>query len=308
MKLLKPIFWQKKNNIFSILLFPFTIIYSLIVIVRKIFSFPKKFNIPIICVGNIYIGGTGKTPLSVYIFEQIKTFKKPAIVKKFYSNHKDEHGLIHSKVDSLILNKSRSQGIRDAINQNFDVAILDDGFQDHSIKKNLNIICFNSNQLIGNGMLIPSGPLRESMTSLREAQIVIINGKKNIEFERKINEITKKVEIFYSEYLPLNIDDFRDKKLIAFAGIGNNENFFKVLKDNNLNVHKQIDYPDHYEFNKEELKKIIKDSVKNQYTVITTEKDYYRIKDFNFKEIKYLKLEISITQKDKLINSIKKYL
>ena len=69
-----------------------------------------------------------------------------------------------------------------------------------------------------------------------------------------------------------------------------------------MNVHKQIDYPDHYEFNKEELKKIIKDSVKNQYTVITTEKDYYRIKDFNFKEIKYLKLEISITQKDKLIN------
>ena len=87
-----------------------------------------------------------------------------------------EHNLINNSLDCLFLNKQRSKAINSAEKKQYDVAILDDGFQDYSIKKDLNILCFNSNQLIGNGMTLPSGPLRESLTALKKTQIVLING------------------------------------------------------------------------------------------------------------------------------------
>ena len=146
----------------------------LIIKIKKILIKSKIFNIPIICVGNIYVGGTGKTPLSIYIAKELQELGfKSAIVKKFYDQHKDEHDLIKNYFDNLILHKDRQKAINIAIKNNFNLVILDDGFQDYKIKKNLNIICFNNPQLVGNGFLIPAGPLRESLDSLINAQIVI---------------------------------------------------------------------------------------------------------------------------------------
>ena len=98
---------------------------------------------------------------------------------------------------------------------------MDDGFQDCRIKKDLNIICFNQRQLIGNGMIIPAGPLRESLESLNLAELVLINGNKDEYFEEKILTVNNKIKIFYSQYVPTNLDHFKGKKLIAIAGIGN---------------------------------------------------------------------------------------
>ena len=83
------------------------------------------------------------------------------------------------------MNKNRAKAIKKAEKENFNVVILDDGFQDHTIKKNLNIICFNDKQLVGNGLIFPAGPLRENLNSLKKAQIIIINGEKNESFEKK---------------------------------------------------------------------------------------------------------------------------
>ena len=108
---------------------------------------------------------------------------------------------------------------------NFDIVILDDGFQDYRIKKNLNIICFNHNQLIGNG-----GSALWSITGkfkcFKDADIVIINGDEESSFKEKILDINKKLKIFYSRYRPINIDRFRGKKLFAIAAIGNPIIFF----------------------------------------------------------------------------------
>ena len=145
------------------------------------------------------MGGTGKTPLSILIVKELRKHnKKPAIIKKYYSEHIDEHNLINSSLDCLFLNKQRSKAINSAEKEKYDVAILDDGFQDYSIKKNLNILCFNSDQLIGNGMTLPSGPLRENINAIKKAQIVLINGNKDKLFEEKILSISNKVKIFYS--------------------------------------------------------------------------------------------------------------
>tara|TARA_B110000211_G_C14047743_1_gene539800 strand:+ start:572 stop:1513 length:942 start_codon:yes stop_codon:yes gene_type:complete len=307
MKINKPKFWDKKYSIIAFLLMPLTLIVILLIFFKKKFTKCIEINIPIICIGNIYLGGTGKTPASIYIAKELsKLNKNPAIVKKFYADHKDEHKLIKKEFKNLILNENRVAGIIMAKKKNYDAVILDDGFQDYRFKKDLNILCFNQNQLIGNGLVLPSGPLRERLCSLREAHIILINGKKDIEFERKILKKNKNLEIFYSKYKPTNIEQFRNQKLLAIAGIGNPNNFFKLLYKNNLKVEKELIYPDHYEFCESEIMDIIKESKSNNYQIIMTEKDYFKINNFNYDEIKYLKIQLEIDEKEKFLNKISK--
>ena len=307
--MLKPKFWLRKNAILSYIFFPFAFSLQILINLNKLITKQKEFKIPIICIGNIFVGGTGKTPLTIFLADELKKInKKPAIIKKFYSNHEDEHSLIKEKSNSLFLGKNRLEAIHEAENAKCDLAILDDGFQDFSIKKDLNILCFNSKQLIGNGMTIPSGPLREKMSAVKRADIVIINGEKNKSFEEHINNISEKIQIFYSNYVATNIDKLKNKKLFAFAGIGNPENFFDLLIKSNLEVEKKVFYSDHYNYTKNELKKIIKFSSENNLQPVTTEKDYHRIKHFGFNNIFYLQIKLEIFKKDKFLKKINNYL
>ena len=309
MMILKPKFWNEKNILISLILIPISFILQLLIEIKKRTTIQKSFKIPIICIGNIYLGGTGKTPLSIMLAKElINLKKKPAIIRKYYPEHLDEHNLINNTLDCLFVKKNRYKAIINAEEKKYNVAILDDGFQDFSIKKDLNILCFNSKQLIGNEMTLPSGPLREGMDAIKRTQIVIINGNKNELFEEKILNISKKVKIFYSKYLPLNIEKFKGKKLFAFAGIGNPNNFFNLLSESNLNLEKKLAFPDHYKFSKIEIQKMVEDSLKNNLELITTEKDYFRIKDYGFKNIKYIKIKLEISKKDKFITQILDYL
>ena len=288
----KPKFWHKKNSLISWMLVPISLFLQLLSAIKAKITIQKSFKIPIICVGNIYLGGTGKTPLTITIAKElIKLKRKPAIIKKYYPEHIDEHNLISDSLNCLFLEKERFKAITNAEKKEYDVAILDDGFQDFSIKKDLNILCFNSKQLIGNGMMIPAGPLREEIGAIKRSHIILINGDKNEMFEKKILSISNKVKIFYSKYVPTNINEFKEKKLIAFAGIGNPDNFFSLLEENNLRIEKKIAFPDHYQFNKSDIQKLLNESLANNLDLITTEKDYFRIKKYAIKEITNIKLK-----------------
>ena len=303
MKLYKPNFW-KETNLVSILLFPISLIVKLIVLMRKTFIKELEFEIPVICVGNIYLGGTGKTPLSINLGKELSILnKKPVIIRKYYKHHEDEYSLIRENFKHFITKKDRKNAIKNAVQNGFDTVILDDGFQDYKIKKNLNIVCFN-NQLLGNGMLIPAGPLRESVDSLKSAHIIIINGDQNIEFERKLLEINNEISIFYSRYQLIDIEKYKGKKLFVVAGIGNPENFFELIRSQNLNIIKKLSFPDHYQFSKSEILNIINDARKNGYQVVMTEKDYHRVKDYNFTEISYIKVKLEIAEKKEFLNKV----
>ena len=304
MKLIKPKFWDGKNLI-SLSLFPLSLIIQLVIFFKKKFTKVSNFKIPIVCIGNIYIGGTGKTPLSILVSKELsKIGKKPAIIRKYYKDHKDEHSLIKENFNYLILNSNRIGAIQEAENKNFDIAILDDGFQDYKIKKNLSIICFNSN-FEGNGFVIPAGPLRENLSSIKNAQIMIINGVKNLNFEKKILKINKNLKIFYSSYEPLNINEFKNKNLIAIASIGNPSNFFKLLEDYNLNIKKKLIYPDHHNFSKKQVENIILDAEKNDYHIIMTEKDFSKFKNHKTNRLNYLKVALNLEKSEKFIQRIK---
>ena len=128
--------------------------YQLILYVKEKISKQKKFSVPVICVGNIYIGGTGKTPVSIKIFEILKELKmNPVIIKKNYKDQKDEI-LLTKKYCEILVGSKRELSIEEAIEKKFNIIILDDGYQDFGIKKDMNIVCFNENQQIGNGLKI----------------------------------------------------------------------------------------------------------------------------------------------------------
>ena len=309
MKLKKPLFWSKNNNLFSFLLFPFSILIQLLYFFKNIFLKTKKISIPVICVGNIYIGGTGKTPLSIELVRILeKLNKNPALIKKFYKDQIDEIDLINSKNIKIIKNSSRYIALKEAEERGFKSVVLDDGFQDHSIYKDLSILCFNERQLIGNGFTIPAGPLREPLSALKRSQILLINGKKNEDFENKIKSINNKINIFYSKYVAQNSNKYLNKNILAFAGIGNPENFFDLLKENNINVEKKISFPDHYNYSKKELDKLLKISKENNLKLLTTEKDFFRIKHFNTTDIDYLTIKLEIINEELFEKELKRHL
>jgi tetraacyldisaccharide 4'-kinase len=307
MKINKPNFWDGRIGVLAIILFPLSLIYILLFFLKKKFTTSQKFSIPIICVGNIYIGGTGKTPTSLLLSKEIKNLgKRPAIIRKYYNNHTDEYNQIKSNSANLITCENRVDGINTAKNNNFNIAILDDGFQDYKIKKDLNIVCFNNNQLIGNGLVLPAGPLRENLNSLKNADIIIINGKRDKDFEDKILNINSKLEIFYSFYKPVDLDRFKNQRLFALAGIANPKNFFKLIEENNLVIEKKLVFPDHYKFSKDEIQNIITESEKNNCQILMTEKDYFKINHFNLNKIDYLKVKLEIKEVERLKIRIKK--
>tara|TARA_B100001741_G_C16478972_1_gene563856 strand:- start:247 stop:1191 length:945 start_codon:yes stop_codon:yes gene_type:complete len=310
----KPKFWDyRKISFWLIILLPLSVIYLLINWIRRItlvFRTYPKHICPIICVGNIYLGGTGKTPLARKIFNITKSLgKNPAFVKKHYDYLGDEIGML-KETGATFATSTRQAGILLSNANNHDVIILDDGFQDFSIRPDFAILCFNSKQLIGNGFVIPSGPLRERLNAVLRANCIVINGDKTeetIEFEKKIkrNLGNKKLYFFYSKYKIKNIEKLKNKEITAFAGIGNPSNFFDLLKENNLNVKKTYTFPDHHNYSEKDFYKIIGDK---STKIVTTEKDYYRMNEKQKENCDYVEVNLEIENKNEFESLLLGYL
>ena len=309
MKLKKPKFWDyKKPSFFSYLLLPFSITIGLI---AKINSKPKYPNskIKTICVGNIYIGGTGKTSLTIKIKEILdKNNIKACFIKKFYPNQTDEQKLL-TKNGTLFSNLKRITALDEAISEGFEVAIFDDGLQDNSIKYDMEIVCFNNLNWIGNGLTLPSGPLRESINNLKFYENVFLNGNEEslIAIKDQIKKINPNMNINTGKYTLLNIGEFdRDQNYLVFSGIGNHKTFVEMLKNNKLRIVSDLEYPDHYQYSKRDFDEIIINAKKFNAHIITTEKDYLRLENFNRNEILYVKSSLDISDEKSLTNKLLK--
>ena len=306
MKLNKPGFWDyKKPNFIAYILLPLTFFILVGNFFTKKFKKKKNNKIKTICVGNIYVGGTGKTPLSIKINNLLKIQGlRSTIIKKFYNDQSDEQNLIKNYTN-LICKKNRLDALNDALNDNFEFAVFDDGLQERSISYDLKIVCFTNSQWKGNGFIIPAGPLREKIESLKNFDVIIINGdpKKNQNILNEIKQINNNINIFETFYKPSNLKEFNNNvDYVAFAGIGNSENFYNTMIENKLKVIKKFSFPDHYTYSNNDLTKILNYAKNNNAKVITTEKDYLRLSPNLAQDIKYLKLNLVILDEKKLIN------
>ena len=308
MNLKKPKFWDyKKPNIYAYILWPLTILIQISNFLITKFKKQKKFNIKSLCIGNIYIGGTGKTSLSIKINEILSKKKiRSCFIKKSYVNQIDEQKLLGSRGKLFTANK-RIRALIEAEKENYQIAIFDDGLQDHSIKYDISLVCFNNLNWVGNGMTIPSGPLRESLNNLRNYNHVFLNGNsENLSnITSTILNINPSINIHEGKYIPLNLKDFNLKdNYLAFSGIGNHKTFISMIRDYGINVVKDIEFSDHYNFKNKDIDKILDLSKKLNCKIITTEKDYFRLESNNINEIKFIKTELHIVDEDKLINAI----
>ena len=311
MKLKKPQFWDyKKPNIIAYFLWPISITLQLLNSFKKIFISKKKFkNIKTICIGNIYIGGTGKTSLSLKIYEILSQKKfKTCFIKKDYIDQLDEQKILEKK-GKLFKSKKRLFALKNALSENYEVAIFDDGFQDETINYDLKFVCFNNLNWIGNGLTIPSGPLRENFRNIKKCNHIFINGDlENIDnIKKKILETNPKVNIHIGKYVPENLEKFNiNEKYLAFSGIGNHKTFLSMLKKNNFNIIKDIEFPDHYNYSKKDINKIISISKNYNCKILTTEKDFFRSKNYMSDKIEFISSRLEVLNEEKLFEALTK--
>tara|TARA_A100001011_G_C14270451_1_gene826751 strand:+ start:48 stop:998 length:951 start_codon:yes stop_codon:yes gene_type:complete len=308
MKLKKPKFWDlKKPGLISYLLLPLTIPVIINNLLLKYRSIKKTEKIKLICVGNIYLGGTGKTPTTIKMFNICKKLNLNITTgKKFHSNQLDEEIILKNKTH-LICEKSRKKVVEKAIKNNFDVVIFDDGLQDRNINYDLKIVCFDSENWIGNGYLIPSGPLREKIDSIKKYDIVFLKGE--CLNEKRIIKLIKnqnpEIKVFQSYYEAVNLDRFNIKNdYLIFSGIANPNNFRNFLIKNNFKVIDEIIFPDHYEYKQEDINKIKLKAKKLNAKIITTEKDYVKLSAKDADNIDFIEIDLKIKNETDLINLI----
>ena len=186
------------------------------------------------------------------------------------------------------------------------MAIFDDGLQDRSINYDLRFVCFNNITWIGNGLLIPAGPLRESLRSILKYDAIFLNGndENNSQLKSKIREYNKDIEIFETYYKPINIKEFdKNDKYLIFSGIGNPDSFKKTLIKNELHIIKEFKFPEHHNYTFKDINKIKLAAKILDAKILTTEKDYVKL--HNDVEIKFLEIELAIKQENRLINFLK---
>ena len=299
MKLIKPKFWETKNFI-SFILYPLSAITFLINATKK-FSIKKKFEIKTICIGNIFIGGTGKTSLAIEINEIIRKKFNTVFIKKNHKNQIDEINLLKNK-GKIISSSNRVDALAAASKKKYQVAILDDGLQQKNINYDLKIACFNSEYALGNEYMLPAGPLRENLNAINNYDLIFLNGeKKNKKILSKFKSINKNLKIFEGKYKPLNLKKFDlKKKYLMFCGIGNPHEFEQTLIKYKFDINKKIIFPDHHKFTNIDLKKLKDCAKKENLTLVTTEKDFFRLNKIQRKNIKFLKIKLEIKDKKNL--------
>ncbi len=309
MKIIKPKFWDlNKPNLLAFLLLPFTTIIMINNFILNLKKKKKFKKIKSICVGNIYVGGTGKTPSSIEIFKILKQLKYRVVIgKKFYGDQIDEIKLLkkYSKVISL---PTRTKIIEQAKKNKNQIIIFDDGLQDRELTYDLKIVCFNTKNLIGNGNLLPSGPLREKIQSLKKYDCVILKDYfyKAKTFAKKIVKFNKNLKIFYTYTSIENLKKFnRSKKYLIFSGIGSSDSFKNILKEKNFNIVKELVYPDHHNYKNQDIKHIKNQAKKFNAKIITTEKDYIKLSRIHQKNINFIKVKINFRERNNFIKFLK---
>lgn len=313
-KLIYPKFWYERG-IVSYLLWPFSKIYQFFSFLRCIVQNPIKFPAKVVCIGNITVGGTGKTQLAIWIAKKLSAnnikfviitkgygskINKPTLVNE---NHTPEEvgdeALILSEYGKVISAPRIDKALELAKSLKPEIIIVDDGMQNPRFHKDTIIVTIDATRGFGNRFLLPAGPLRQSINNgLRLADCAVVVGNE-AQLERDI-PVNCDIPILKAKILPLN-NISKTKKYLAFCGIGNPERFFSSLEQNGIKVIKKRIFPDHYKYSSKDLA-LLKEQAKNQHALlITTEKDYVKVK--HLLSAVCFKVELSISN-DKLLTSL----
>lgn len=288
-----PKFWyKKKDTILSNSLYPLSLIFRFGTKLRNYISVKGKSKLPIICIGNIVVGGAGKTPVALKIGKLLKLKGyNPHFVSKGYGGVEKNNNLVqdwHSPIsvgdEALLLSEIAPTWIGIDRNKSFDLAyhkgadciIMDDGFQNPTLQKDFSIIVINGEQGFGNRRVMPSGPLRESISrGISRTNLVIVIGEISEDVK---NKIPKLVPVINANFVVSKKNKiFNNQKILAFAGIAYPEKFFNSLRKEGAKIEKKVTYPDHHIFDENDMLYLAEQANISKSILVTTKKDYVRI-------------------------------
>ncbi len=288
-----PRFWyKKKDTLISNSLYPLSLLFRFGTKIRAVLSSKKKSDLPIICIGNIVVGGAGKTPVSIKMGELLKkNGYSPHFVSKGYGGVETGNTLIknwHSAKsvgdESLLLSEVAPTWIGKDRNKSFILAkenganciIMDDGFQNPTLQKDFSIIIINGEQGFGNKRVIPSGPLRESISrGISRANLIIVIGEISNDVK---NKIPKTVPLIHAQFkISKENKIYKNQKITAFAGIAYPDKFYNSLVDQGALIERKISYPDHHIFDENDMLHLAEIANLTKSILVTTKKDFVRI-------------------------------
>ena len=295
-----PDFWWKPGlTLWSALLSPIAWIYGLVSGRRMLEKTKSKAKLPVICVGNFVVGGTGKTPFALRLAEMLEVEGyRPGFLLRGYGGSVggpllvdiETHNAASVGDEALLLAPSgptvvaadRSAGAELLETQDIDIIVMDDGFQNPSLSKDLSLVLVDCAIGLGNGKCIPAGPLRAPVKKqILKADCLVLVG----EGERAEPVIhlagRKGLPILHAKLVPERNENLVDKGLYAFAGIGHPEKFFKSLNALGLDVVRTKSFADHHEYTETDIRTLLSEAEDDELQLVTTTKDMARIETTN---------------------------
>ena len=319
---------QFLKNLRRVFLFPvlslLSFVWLLLHNVRIICGRYEKMPVPVVCVGNITLGGAGKTPTVIYLAKHLRknNIKVHVVSRGYGGKYKDtvlvdrkihtasnvgDEPLLISKYANVWVSKKKREGILAAYKAGAEIVLLDDGHQNFSITKNMNILVLDTEVCLQDQRIFPLGNLRENPSSaISRADFLFCIGHKisRTKLRKTFNQLhsTKIVEgEFKANISPF----FKKHKLVAFCGIGRPEKFFSMLRRLDLEIIEEYSYPDHHFYSNKELNKILGVAKDNNALVVTTEKDFVKLPSTFTKKIYSVDIELHLEKNESLLKDLK---
>ncbi len=279
----------KNINLLSVLLWPFGCLYGLATACRIRSAKPGKVKAKVICIGNLTAGGTGKTPVAISLAAMLqKRGLSPCFITRGYGGtlqdvlvepqihtacQVGDEPLLLARQAPVVVNRDRYQGACKAVSNGADYILMDDGFQNPGLYKDLSLLVVDGGFGFGNGMCIPAGPLREFKNQgLSRADAIIIIGEDKFDLAGKFHGLP----VFKGRVVPV-MPGKKTGKVIAFAGIGRPEKFYQSLREVGFEIVAAHDFPDHHFYTETELSRLIKEAQETGAGLYTTLKDIVKI-------------------------------
>lgn len=281
-----PAFWTHDGGL-ALMLAPLGRLWILGARWKRATTTAWRAPVPVICVGNLTVGGTGKTPTAIAISQRLLAAgRKPVLVSRGYRGRLDgpvhvdpahhtasevgDEPLLLAAAAPTIVAKDRVAGVRTAIELGAEAIILDDGFQDPRLAHDLALVVVDGGAGFGNGRVLPAGPLREPVADgLARADAVILIGDGNIATDRPVHR---------ARLMPTDAAlRLQGRRVLAFAGIGRPEKFFATLSEIGAEVAATRAFPDHHPYDEDEAARLIEDAAHLRAEPVTTRKDWVRL-------------------------------
>lgn len=321
-----PQFWLNKKSLISLMLLPLSYLYQIGFLLKKTFTKTQKVDLPIICIGNIIAGGAGKTPTALalgqffkenniefcYLTRGYKSKNKKILMvdesNQFNIAEIGDEAMLLTEIAPTCIAKNRYLGYQKiSQNKKYQAIIMDDGLQNFQLKYDIKILVIDSKIAFGNNRLIPSGPMRQSLTEVaKNIDLFVIIGQKNIQIEEQILAQNKNAKILSAQISASNLDKFINQNIVAFCGIAYPQKFFDFIKKIGLNLVETNVFADHYQYKNEDLEKLYQQALSKNLKLITTKKDWVKFPK-NFQEkIDYLDVKLVFENEIFLKNLLEK--